>query len=179
MLHRIKITSQQDSNFPMCWNLYQDAFPRDERRSQEYHLSTLEQDGFHFEAIFDDDEFIGIIAWWQFSTSRYIEHLATAPAVRDGGYGKKILESFIAQGNDPLILEVEHPTCPMSTRRIGFYQRLGFVLNNYDYSHPSYWIDCNERVSLMLMSYPHPLSPQQFEEFKQECYTKVHFGQNH
>lgn len=141
----------------------------------EYHLETMEAKSFSFEAIFDGSKFIGVIAWWQFDTLRFIEHLATLPAVRGEGYGERILHEFASAQLSPIILEVEHPTCEMSRRRIGFYERNGFALNDYPYSHPPYHTNQKEFVSLMLMSYPRAISASEAEDFKRECYSKVHF----
>ena len=42
-------------------------------------------------------------------------------------------------GNKPIILEVEVPLDEMSKRRIGFYERLGFILrNDIFYFQPPY-----------------------------------------
>ncbi|MFI3281582.1 MAG: GNAT family N-acetyltransferase [Rikenellaceae bacterium] len=175
MLQRITITDKESQHFAKCWQLYTDAFPLEERRDIDYHLATIDAAGYHFEAILDDGEFIGIICWWHFDGVRFIEHLATSPSVRDRGYGKTILKEFIDQEQTPIILEVEHPTDELSQRRIGFYERIGFTLNDYDYCHPPYHIEQDEFVSLMLMSYPKAIGSSEFEKFKDECYARVHF----
>ncbi len=176
MLHRIKIRTTHDPLFALSWELYTSAFPEIERRDMEYHAQTMLLDEFHFEAILDKDQFIGILGWWSFDSLRFIEHLATDKSVRDRGYGKQILAELTAEDPRPIILEVEHPTEEMSVRRIGFYERSGFKLNQYDYSHPSYDVDSKEFVRLLLMTYPRAIDQAEYESFKELCYSKVHFG---
>ena len=48
------------------------------------------------------------------------------------------MTSFLALHEDPVVLEVEMPTEEMSRRRIGFYERLGFVLDCHVYFQPPY-----------------------------------------
>ncbi|MFR9523495.1 MAG: GNAT family N-acetyltransferase [Rikenellaceae bacterium] len=178
MLQRTKITDPGHPLFAQCWQLYTDAFPQEERRELDYHIETMRAQAFSFEGIEENGEFVGIIGWWQFDNLRFIEHLATSPAVRNKGYGKVILTEFIGEGSDPIILEVEHPECEMSIRRIEFYRRIGFHLNQYSYSHPPYDTTQSDFVSLMLMSYPAEISSSEADKFKAECYAKVHFRHN-
>ncbi len=55
----------------------------------------------------------------------YIEHFAIDPSLRNGGYGKRVLEvdELKKQLKGPIVLEVEEPNDEMSTRRIHFYKR--------------------------------------------------------
>ncbi len=175
MLERREIQRVNDPLFAHLWELYVDAFPQAERRSKEYQEETMKRSSYHLEAILNNDEFVGFIGWWSFGQISFIEHFATLPHLRGQGVGRKALESFIAQSNREVILEVEHPTTQLSERRIGFYERIGFTLNDYCYSHPSYTLERAERVELLIMSYPRPLSCEQFESFSEFCFRDVHF----
>ncbi len=109
MIHYQRIYSQEDILFPLCWELYQSAFPEVERREESYHLETMELKPFRAEVIFDDDVAIGILFWWELTHFRYIEHFATSPQQRGKGYGKEALKEFISRSDKPILLEVEHP----------------------------------------------------------------------
>ncbi len=155
--------------FEESWLLYISAFPEEERRDLEYQLETINIENFQAEAVCDDQgSFVGIIFWWEFEQIRYIEHFATDPRVRGNGVGSKLLGQFCTESTKPIILEVEHPVEEIQHRRIGFYERLGFHLIDFDYSHPSYDRSSSERVSLKLMTYPEPLSSKQVSTFV-EC----------
>lgn len=175
MIHYQRIYSQEDILFPFCWELYQSAFPEVERREESYHLETMELKPFRAEVIFDDDVAIGILFWWELTHFRYIEHFATSPQQRGKGYGKEALKEFISRSDKPILLEVEHPEDKLSRRRIGFYERIGFKLNHHPYSHPSYHQRPDEVVSLMIMSYPTPISAAQLQEFITEELPLIHF----
>jgi ribosomal protein S18 acetylase RimI-like enzyme len=112
---------------------------------------------YHFEVITEEGGFVGFILWWGFDDVRYIEHLATAPRLRGKGYGRRILEKFVAGSSLPVLLEVERPVTEMNRRRIGFYRRIGFVLNGHAYRQPPYRKG-GDYVPLMLMTYPEAIS---------------------
>ncbi len=151
------------------------AFPQEERRDQEYHLETMSIENFHFDVVVDGDSPIGIVAWWEFEEWRFIEHFATHSSLRGQGYGAKILTEFASESEKPIILEVEHPTEEICRRRIEFYRRLGFVLNDHHYEHPSYQQKEGEVVSLMIMSYPEPISSSQLSEYVAKYLPVIHF----
>ncbi len=54
------------------------------------------------------------------------------------------------------MLEIDPPEDERSERRLRFYERLGFVRNDYPYVHPSYRRPFSPHP-LVLMSYPGPL----------------------
>ena len=122
---------------------------------------------YHFEIIADTDEFIGFILWWDFEHIRYIEHLAIVPRLRGKGYGQRILKKFTSRPDIPLLLEVEHPDTEINKRRINFYQRIGFVVNEYEYKQPPYK-KCGNDVPLILMTYPNVISKRDIELFCQQ-----------
>ena len=122
---------------------------------------------YHFEIIANNDEFIGFILWWNFENVAYIEHLATLPRLRGRGYGQHILKRFTSKPKIPILLEVEHPDTEMNRRRIDFYQRMGFIVNEYEYKQPPYK-KCGDYVPLMLMTYPDVISKEDIEFFCQQ-----------
>lgn len=173
MVKRVKLSGTEDPLFAKCWELYQSAFPPHETRELEYQIETMALGEYNFEAIVEGDELIGIIGWWGLPPFRYIEHLATLPTLRNGGYGKRILKQFISEDQSPVLLEVEHPEAEIERRRIGFYQRLGFVLNHHHFAHPPY--RGGEFVELMIMTHPNPISEEQLSAFCKSYFPIIHF----
>ncbi len=172
--NKVRISSSSDRYFEEFWQLYIGAFPAVERRELDYQIATMQSPSYYLDIILDGDSFIGFMGWWQIGSVKYIEHFATLPSLRGGGYGAKILSSFIEASKENIILEVEHPEDDISKRRIGFYQRLGLHLNPHFYAHPAYWGE--GEVELMIMSYPTTISSQELEQIKAQMFPMVHFG---
>lgn len=163
----------EDPLFPQAWNLYKKSFPPEERRQLRTQKKIMNNPLYHFEIITDKGNFIGFILWWGFKDVRYIEHLATSPGLRGKGYGLRVLQNFIPKSDIPVLLEVEHPTSEINKRRIGFYQRIGFALNEHPYKHPPYKKG-GDYVSLMLMTYPKTITEAEAGYFCKKYHPAIH-----
>ena len=87
-----------------------ESFPPEEYRELEHLREYTDRIGnFHNNIIFDDDLPIGFITYWDFDEFYYVEHFATNPALRNGGYGKRTLEHLCEFVKRPIVLEVERP----------------------------------------------------------------------
>jgi hypothetical protein len=71
------------------------------------------------------------------------------------------------------VLEVEPPVDEWTRRRIGFYERLGFHLNHFDYVQPPLR-EGRADLRLQIMSYPGALAEQDFAPCKEILYTEVY-----
>jgi len=165
-----RVKNTEHPLFSKAWNLYKKSFPSEERRQFRTQRKIMDNPLYHFEIITDNDEFIGFILWWNFENIRYVEHLATLPRLRGKGYGQHILKRFTSRSETPILLEVEHPYTDINKRRIEFYKRLGFVVNEYEYKQPPYKKSGNY-VPLILMTYPNVISKGNIELFCQQ-YTE-------
>ena len=121
-------------------DLMKDAFPPEERRPLAEQRDYADHNPlFRPHVVLDNGKFAGLLNFWQLDGFLYAEHLATLPALRGGGLGKRIMEQFIQlAGQLPIVLEVEPPTDDLKRRRIGFYQRCGFTLWERTYTQPPY-----------------------------------------
>ena len=63
-----------------------------------------------------------------------------------------------------LILEIDPPVDDISIRRNGFYERCGFVKNQYSHIHPLYHIG-NSGHEMIVMSRPNKLTDAEYNEF--------------
>ena len=72
-----------------------------------------------------------------------------------------------------IFLEVELPENDTSIRRIEFYERLGFYLNDFYYLQPPMQKqhDC---LQLKVMSYPESINQEEFINFKDRVYREVY-----
>jgi ribosomal protein S18 acetylase RimI-like enzyme len=169
-----RIKNTEHPLFGQAWNLYKKSFPPEERRPLRMQNRIMDNPLYHVDIITGKDKFIGFILWWGFENVRYIEHLATSPRLRGKGYGRRILENFISKSAIPVLLEVEHPTTEINKRRIGFYRRTGFVLNEHIiYKHPPYRKG-GEYVSLMLMTCPDAITEKEAGRFCEEYHPVIH-----
>jgi GNAT superfamily N-acetyltransferase len=173
-LVRLKNTSEP--YFEKAWKLYEEAFPLEERRTIEQQAFVLQNELYHFDVLIDGTQLIGFILWWNFETHRYIDHFATATEQRNKGLGKLILNTFIAQNDKAILLEVELPTCELNKRRIQFYDRIGFKLNQHHYEIIPSNVDLPS-LQLLVMTYPSLISEKELNSFV-ENYFPILFEKN-
>ena len=86
------------------------------------------------------------------------------------------MKQFMALCDAPVVLEVEMPTEEMSKRRIGFYERLGYVLDDHVYFQPPYR-QGEPLLEMRLMTYGAIDLKQSFEEVK-NCIHRYVYGVN-
>ena len=104
------ISTSDLQHYKFMEELLVDAFPPEEYRQLEELREYTDRTGnFHNNIIFDDDLPIGFITYWDFDRFYYVEHFATNPALRNGGYGKRTLEYLCNHLQLPIVLEVERP----------------------------------------------------------------------
>lgn len=80
--------------------LLHQSFPLNERRDDDcQRFNTDNNPLFHCYLITEnvdekEESLIGLITVWELNGFRYVEHLATSPAIRNKGYGKLIMEAL-------------------------------------------------------------------------------------
>lgn len=163
-MNQLRLKSILQNHFRKAWMLYEDAFPAEERRELNEQIRILKFSNYHFDVIIDDDKLNGFLLWWDFETLRYIEYFAIASEQRNKGFGKQILENFIATNNKAVLLEVELPNSTINQRRIKFYERVGFKLNQHYYETPPLKKDLNP-LQFLLMTYPALITKKEVEQF--------------
>ncbi len=168
-----RVPHEADPSFSSCWDLYNSTFPPEERRELEYQIETLKREEYHLDQIYHGDDAIGFIAWWSFDTMIYIEHFALDPSCRGQGYGDRFLREFIQHQASLILLEVEIPEDETQHRRVTFYQRIGFYLNEHPYVQPP--LRGEAEVPLMVMTYPRPVTEEQLDDFRMSCFPIIHF----
>lgn len=118
---------------------YNDSFPAGERRDFALLRDLLKDDPrFVVYALLREEVYVGFITGWLFDGFTYVEHFAIDASARNGGIGAGAMKQFLAFCGTPVVLEVEMPADEISIRRVGFYERLGFVLDNHVYHQPPY-----------------------------------------
>ncbi len=169
-----RIANSSDTLLDKVEKTYNNSFPEAERRefSLVRELVDIEQ-RFSVFTLMRDDEYVGFITAWSFSGFTYIEHFAVDPLARNGGVGGQAMRAFMASCGNPIVLEVEMPTDEMSVRRICFYERLGFTLDDHIYFQPPYRAG-EQSLEMRLMSYGCLDLKQSFEEVRRNLYLYVY-----
>lgn len=162
----LQFTSQSD--FSEIYRIMQASFSDDEYRPYDEQL-----------ALFEEPEYriyympAGFLAVWEFESFIYIEHFAVDPALRNSGTGSAMLQELVKQYQKPICLEVELPEDELTRRRIGFYERNGFVFNEYPYIQPPI-SKGKSPVPLRIMTYGSAITQDTFEEMKRVLYQRVY-----
>ncbi|MDE5811608.1 MAG: GNAT family N-acetyltransferase [Muribaculaceae bacterium] len=151
-------------------DLYERAFPADERRPIGEFCDLVATDTVSLRAIFVDNLFAGFITMWHFGKFSYIEHFALDPEQRGRGIGSRVLGMLSGLLARPVVLEAEPPSLsPLAARRIEFYHRNGFDIISTDYVQPPYGPGLNP-VNLYLLA-TEPLNADEVaSELKKQVY---------
>ena len=130
----------ENLNHPMydkAMELYKISFPVHEQREKDSQEEILKDKDYHFDLIYDEKVFVGLILYWETEDYIYVEHFCILPEARNQRYGARTLELLKEKGK-AVILEIDPPIDEQSMRRKGFYERCEFVENSYVHIHPPY-----------------------------------------
>ncbi len=166
------------SNFDEIFDLMKISFPENEYRTYENQKRLLEKN--EYKIITKKNENGNVVAFlslWSAPEFDFIEHLAVSPLCRGGGIGSEIMKKLLNNTNKSVILEIEIPCDEISIKRLRFYEKLGFKLNEYEY-HQLPLRKNALPLQLNLMSYPEKLSQEQFESIKNYIHKKIYESPN-
>ncbi len=155
-----------EKDFDIVYSKMASAFPYEERRDSFDEKECLKDSRFRLFSLYDNDIAVGFTALWVLDGFVFLEHIAIDEDKRSSGYGSKAIELIKETFDLPIILEAEAPVTEQQIKRIAFYERLGFHVNGYDYTQPSY--HGGEGVPLMLLSFPDPMTDADFDKFIEE-----------
>lgn len=171
-MQKIRIPDAQDPLFAQAWEIFTVSFPSSEIRTAAGQARLLDKPEYHLDVWQEDGKLVGLVAWWNFEYARYAEHFAINPLLRSGGYGSRILRSWIAEDTRPVYLEIELPVDEMTKRRLAFYSRLGFLPSGLTHVQPPY-DGQGEGVSLTVLSYPEAIGREHYDMLLHDLHTLV------
>lgn len=170
----MKLSKLKNQDFQMIYDLMENSFPSDEYRVYEEQKNLLNNPKYSIYVLYDKSQQIkAFIAAWEFAEFGYIEHFAVNPEYRNGGIGAAMLREFISQSDKLLCLEVEPPTTQIANRRISFYKRNDFYLNDYPYMQPS-MSKGKKSIPLCIMTSGQNINQEMFSKIKETLYTEVY-----
>lgn len=164
ILHFENITNFNHPDWEKVWMIYETSFPKNEKRSLDAQKLIHGHPRYHWYNWYLKNELIGFTAWWEYERFSFLEHFAVSSAKRSGGFGKTILTTWMQQPHPVVVLEIDPIKDEISTRRWKFYERLGFLENGIEHSHPSYF-DGSSIVPLLVLSHPRKITQELYEEF--------------
>ena len=181
----LQFTSQSD--FSEIYRIMQASFSDDEYRPYDEQLALFEEPEYRIyympaigmERVGNHStgnstmHAAGFLAVWEFESFTYIEHFAVDPALRNSGTGSAMLQELVRKYQKQICLEVELPEDELTRRRIGFYERNGFVFNEYPYIQPPI-SKGKSPVPLRIMTYGSAITQDTFEEMKRVLYQRVY-----
>lgn len=163
-----------DFQFEEFYGLLTEAFPQNELRTKEsfYALCKL-QKNFKIISYLENGKLIAFFTLWEFNEFFFGDYFAVSKEQRNRGLGKNLLNEVYKITNRPLIIEVELPSEEMAKRRINFYLRNGFCENSYPYILPPMQKGY-DGVEMQILSYPRPISENEFNKIKETLYNDVY-----
>ena len=164
-----------ETEFDNVYRLMKISFPEDERRPYKDQKALLGRKEYKIHVLKNnaDNDICAFAAIWDFDRFVYVEHFAVSPSCRNGGIGSRMIKKLVEKSDKPVCLEVELPTNEITARRIAFYERNGFFLNDYPYVQPPFSKD-RRAVPLMIMTTGRKISSEEFENVKNTLYKNVY-----
>ena len=160
--------------FDEMYKIMEDNFPPDERRSYEGQKALMDLDNYCVYTVEENGVTIAFFAVWFLDGFVFAEHLAVDKKYHNGGIGTKLIKKVLDSLDIPMVLEIElENSSDMAKRRAGFYRRLGFNINKYEYSQPSYG-EGKSAIPMHLVSYPDALDEVEFKDYKKIIYKEIY-----
>lgn len=160
--------------FEDFFQLMELSFPDCEYRKKEEQKALFENPRYCVYGMHSDSGKIkAFLSMWKFDNFYFFEHFAVNPQFRNEGLGSGMLKELVGTLNRPVCLEVELPETELACRRIGFYERNGFCLNDFPYVQPA-MSEGKKEIPLLLMTTGGRLDRESFETMRLTLYKEVY-----
>lgn len=163
MMRTERLTDAAHPLYEEALALYRASFPAHEQREAASQAAILRDPAYHFELLWEDDCFAGLLLYWDGPDMAYVEHFCIQPALRGQGCGARAL-TLLAARVPRIVLEIDPPVDAISVRRQGFYTRCGFCSNPYPHVHPPYHAHTAGH-KLVVLSAPAALPQADYQRF--------------
>lgn len=161
----MKILNLKDSeikHFLEAWNLYNDSFPKEEKRILKEQEIILKDKRYNPTIFVKNDEVVAILFFWKFEKYTFIEHFAISCKLRGQSYGTKILEDFL-QKHQNVVLEIEPIFDEITSKRFDFYKKFNFIINDFKHFQIPFRNDSQE-LELLILSHKNKLEKIEYEK---------------
>lgn len=157
--------------FDSAFELVKASFPPSEYRYRDTLLGMLDWPTYAMYIEHQASRATGLICSHEFGGMRFVETFCISPGLRGAGRGGRMLDEYVSLRPGPVVLEVEPPEDELTRRRVGFYRRHGFELDERDYVMPPLEPELPP-LKLLLMS-TQPLGAD-FEAVRDAIYRTVY-----
>ena len=161
------------NEFDSAYKILDSSFPNDEIRPYNEQKNLLDNSLYKLYGLYEKEEITAVMAVWEFEEFVFIEHLAVSVEFRNKNIGSRFLKDVLSSTDKMICLEVEPPEDELKKRRIAFYERNGFFLNEYPYIQPPISKGRNP-VPLMIMTSEGKISDNEFLKIKDCLYNNVY-----
>ncbi len=167
-------------DFDAIFSLMEESFPKDEYRTRDEQADLFENQTYrvYLDVSPSNGEIRGFAAVWVLDGVCFLEHLAVDPRHRNGGIGARMLGELLEIFDGRICLEVELPKTEIAVRRIAFYERCGFTLNDDPYLQPPMSRGQNP-VPLRIMTSWGRLRQDEFSSLRDLLYDRVYGVSTH
>lgn len=156
----------------------EEAFPPEQRRDRLEYERLFATSSFRLLTAEEECVPVGSLLVWELPSFIFLETFAVKSSYRGHGIGTQLLEFASGQWSKPQLLEAEPPETAAAARRIAYYERFGYLLNDWNYWMPPMRRgEAPER--LKLLSKPAILSREQAERAIAAVYCVVYAGKPH
>lgn len=174
MVHFKRFKTVDTTQFERIYDLYEFSFPNHERRNRTaFEHLVLHEENFVCNAIYYDSMFVGFITLWHLKGFTFVEHFAIKSEFRDQKLGVSTMKYLMQMTEEPLVLEVEMPKSNDASRRIHFYERLGFYVLSDFYMQPPYHVN-DFPTPMLIMSNNYQYCKKHFHAIKDNIYKNVY-----
>ncbi|GEM_PF-78613 len=162
-----RIKSVKDKYYSAFYDIYSQSFPIHEQRNVEQQVMAFDSEDYHLVCLLEQDEILSFIAYWDFNSYVYIEHLAVNHKMRGKNIGSETLSLFAHVIQKTIILEIDPLIDEIALKRYRFYEKLGYISNPYLHHHPAYNREYTPH-KLVVLSYPNKLDQTQYNKFNND-----------
>lgn len=168
------LRKMREEEFEPVYRILSESFPVDEKRTFDQQKEVLSHPLFEIFVWKDHEnaDVKGFISLYRLQDFCYVEHFAVGEKYRNEGIGQSVLKELLAKEHK-ICLEVEPPVTQQAIRRIEFYRRNGFYLNEYPYFQPPIAKGKNA-IPLLLMTSGAPIDEHEFARIKKSLYLHVY-----
>lgn len=164
----------EKDRFDEMYKIMEENFPSDEYRTYKEQKALVEKENYLVYTVEEDGKIIAFLSVWFLDGFVFAEHFAVDKRFHSRGIGTELIKRVMSSLDVPIILEIElENSSDMAKRRAGFYKRLGFNINKYEYSQPSYG-EGKSAIPMHLVSYPESLSEDEFKKYKNVIYKEIY-----
>lgn len=164
----------EKNRFDEMYKIMEENFPPDERRTYEGQKSLMNEENYCVYIVEENGCVIAFLTVWFLDGFVFAEHLAVDKKLHNSGTGTRLIKRVLDSLDVPMVLEIElENSSDMAKRRAGFYKRLGFNINNYEYTQPSFGEGKSE-IPMHLVSYPKSLDESEFNFYKKIIYKEIY-----